>query len=146
MLKDGFLQYLQVFGVAASCTKTLPCFNVTSASLQVGSSFLPRRTGSSVSRSSRRTRRPLHRQLRPMSSLMTCIRMNWMCILVCKTNATPLKKLLLLFSSQQLVFKGLCFWHLIVPLGCCFILCYCRAFTLTKSSSSAVFACNVNSD
>lgn len=77
-----FVQYLQIFGAAASCSKTVLCFNITPTSLQVGSSFLPRRTLSSVTRSSRRTRRPLHCQLRPLASLITCIRMNWMCILV----------------------------------------------------------------
>ena len=83
-----FVQYLQTFGAAASCSKTVPCFNVTPTSLQVGSSILSRSTWSNVTSSSRQARRPLHRQLKPLASLMTCIRMNWMSILVSTETKT----------------------------------------------------------
>jgi len=115
------VQYLQIFGVAASCTKTVPCFNITPTILQVGSSFLQRRTWCNVTKSACGIHRPLHRQLKPLSSLMTCIRMNWMCILVSDTATVPNGFCLV---SILLPLKGLYFLSctlLLMMFPCCYV-------------------------
>ncbi|XP_047493219.1 LOW QUALITY PROTEIN: midasin-like [Penaeus chinensis] len=103
--ENVFTVYNRIFGEAYPSYQSVGRFHVTQKTVQVGHSFIDRKTGGDYSREDNSGELfVIHHQLPTVESLISCVNMNWMALMVGASGVgkTSVVKLLARLTGNQL--------------------------------------------